>query len=125
MRRLAAPVVVLAAVLALAGCSDGGSSEPTPTPTLTVGPAETLDDAATLDEVVDYVLAQDQGSMSSDEVADAASKLNGMAADLYSDAKYGELKADFNVLTINAVQHPDEEWQPQLIELTKQVRELD
>jgi hypothetical protein len=29
------------------------------------------------------------------------------------------------VLTINAVQHPDEEWQPQLIELTKQVRELD
>jgi hypothetical protein len=120
MRRLIAPAALIA-VLALAGCSAPSDAEPAPAgETVT---AVAIEDAATVDEAVDWVLSQDADSMSADDVADAASKLNELAAQQYSNAIYGDIKADMNTLTLDAVDGEDGV-QDRLVELTKQIREL-
>lgn len=128
MRRRLVPAA-LVAVLAFAGCS-GGAADAAPRPTSTPT-AEVLTDAkqiTSLTEGVEYVLAQDPATMTSNDIINAAQKLRKYAGEEYSNAKVGDLERELLKIALDGfdfdANEPAPQLQARLTELAKQVREL-
>lgn len=124
MRRPIAPAA-LVVVLALAGCS--ATAEPQPAETSTTVATVTvsnIEDAETAEQATDWVLVQEPNSMTGDEVADAATKLNELAAEEHPGDDYASIKLDLNKLTLDAIGMQDAEFQVRLTDLAEQIRDL-
>lgn len=83
-----------------------------------------IESAETVEQAVDWVLSQESNSMTGDEVADAATKLNELAAETYTNDEYAEIKLDLNKLTLDAIGMHDAEFQIRLTQLAEQIRDL-
>ncbi|MBW1639245.1 hypothetical protein G3H63_09195 [Microbacterium resistens] len=129
MRRLVAPAA-LAAVLAFAGCS--APEEPASSPSTAIepvaAPIEEPGDAESVEEIVTYVLAQDHGTMTSNEILNSAQKLRTLAEEEYSASKLGTIPVELLAIATEAINETPTEpvpaLQTQLAELAKQVQEL-
>lgn len=124
MRRLTTPVA-LVVVLALAGCSAPAEPQPTETPTtVATVTVSNIEDAETAEQATDWVLVQEPNSMTGDEVADAATKLNELAAEEHLGDEYAPIKLELNKLTLDAIGMQDAEFQIRLSQLAEQIRDL-
>lgn len=112
MRRIAT-AVLLAAGLALAGCSSSGSHDDKPTPTITVTKTPTLSAAQRRQACVDaWADAIDAGA-SSDDIPAACEKLpNGDQVEMYVDGvqeRNKRARASFDACTDDPSTCPDDQ----------------
>ncbi len=136
--KLRITALTIAAGLLLVGCGaqtseipestgeSGASTTPTTTPTETG--IESAKEASDVTEIVEYILAQDPGSMTSEDIMDAAGRLRVLAGDHYAEATLGDIQSKLLGITLDGIDYeldqPVPDLQAQLVELTKQVRDL-